>query len=452
MKSWKKGIIASLVVASVGTFTVYGMTKGKDLAVSSYEETFDLISPMYEDLSTVVMVPGSLELVNRQVVQPSTEQGSYQVLVEVGDEVEEGTPILQYSTTEIDFEIQDLELQIEQGQTTIRNLTASEAEITKRKNGPDVKPTYLEDEETGDRTEIEPLVTVAELDAELAELADQKKAENYAISRLQNQLETAKKQKGELTLTSTINGRVLSINDQGGNTDDLGNSLPLMEIADTTQFTITGNVSERQSLDVELGHVASIYSDTIEDGFWSGEVIDVSYFPTEGDDWYGDSSGSQYPVTIKITEGETENLRPGYQVMAEIVTSEEMGLTLDMELVQYDEVGSFVFVYEDGVAVRREIEIDYANDYSVKIIEGLTEEDLVIADYMQMVTEGMTITVSEFNEEEFYEEGFIEGEFEEGEFEEGEFEEGEFEEGDFDEMDQEDETGELEEQEGDDEL
>lgn len=175
MKSWKKGIIASLVVASVGTFTVYGMTKGKDLAVSSYEETFDLISPMYEDLSTVVMVPGSLELVNRQVVQPSTEQGSYQVLVEVGDEVEEGTPILQYSTTEIDFEIQDLELQIEQGQTTIRNLTASEAEITKRKNGPDVKPTYLEDEETGDRTEIEPLVTVAELDAELAELADQKK-------------------------------------------------------------------------------------------------------------------------------------------------------------------------------------------------------------------------------------------------------------------------------------
>ncbi|MFS0787455.1 efflux RND transporter periplasmic adaptor subunit [Shouchella sp. 1P09AA] len=444
MKLWAKGIVAGLVVASVTTFTVYGMTTGRDLAVSGQEEMFDLISPMYEDLSTTVMVPGSLELVNRQIVQPSSEEETYEILVETGEDVEEGTPILQYSTTEIDFEIQDIELQMQQSQATITSLTSSEAEINRQRTSPDVQPTYLENEETGERTEVEPLVSIAELDAQLTELAQQKKAENFTLTRLENQLETAKKQKEERTLTSSINGKVLSINDLGDTTDDLGNSLPLMEIADTTEFTITGNVSERQSMDIELGHVASMYSDSMEEGFWTGEVIDVSYFPAESDDWYGDSAGSQYPVTIKITEGDTEQLRPGYQMMAEIVTSEQMGLTLDMALVLYDEFGSYVYVYEDGFAVRRDVEIDYANDYAVQILEGLTEEDLVIADYMGVVTEGMLITPNEIMEGDYEDEGSEDG-FEEEEFD---VEDGESFEDDF----LEDEDPELEEQEGDGEL
>ncbi|UTR05259.1 efflux RND transporter periplasmic adaptor subunit [Alkalihalobacillus sp. LMS6] len=443
MKLWAKGIVAGLVVASVTTFTIYGMTTGRDLAASGQEELFDLVSPMYEDLSTTVMVPGSLELVNRQIVQPSSEEGAYEILVETGEDVEEGTPILQYSTTEIDFEIQDIELQMQQSQATITSLTSSEAEINRQKSSPDVQPTYLEDEETGERMEVEPLVSIAELDAQLTELAQQKKAENFTLTRLENQLETAKKQKEERTLTSSINGKVLSINDQGDTTDDFGNSLPLMEIADTTQFTITGNVSERQSMDVELGHVASMYSDSIEDGFWTGEVVDVAYFPAESDEWYGDSAGSQYPVTIQITEGDTEQLRPGYQMMAEIVTSEEMGLTLDMGLVLYDELGSYVFVYEDGVAVRRDVEIDYANDYAVQILEGLTEEDLVIADYMGIVTEGMLITPNEIMEENDEDEGYEDGFEEEYEIEDGELFEDDF---------IEEDDPELEEQEGDDEL
>lgn len=175
MKLWAKGIVAGLVVASVTTFTIYGMTTGRDLAASGQEELFDLVSPMYEDLSTTVMVPGSLELVNRQIVQPSSEEGAYEILVETGEDVEEGTPILQYSTTEIDFEIQDIELQMQQSQATITSLTSSEAEINRQKSSPDVQPTYLEDEETGERMEVEPLVSIAELDAQLTELAQQKK-------------------------------------------------------------------------------------------------------------------------------------------------------------------------------------------------------------------------------------------------------------------------------------
>ncbi|MBM7838495.1 HlyD family secretion protein [Alkalihalobacillus xiaoxiensis] len=440
----KKSIIAAVVLASVTTFTVYGITNGHQGSSSELEGNMvDIINPMYEDLSSVVMVPGSLELVNKQVISEIAEAGDYTVLVELGSEVEVGTPLIQYSTVDIDYEIQDIQLQIDRSQAAISRLTTSENEVSRRKSGPDVRPTFITDELTGEKIEVEPLTTVKELDNELLELADSKKEENYALSRLQNELEGAKEKKEQLTIKSTIDGKVLTLSKQGEGTDPYGNALPLMEIADTTQFTITGNISEKQSLEVELGHPVTIQSDTIDDEYWVGEVIDVSYFPSESDDWYGDSSGSQYPVTILITEGETERLRPGYQVYAEIMTNQQEGLAIAMEAIKYDEMSTYVLVYEEGIAVRRDVEFGFTTEYSVEIVSGLTEEDQVILDYSDMIEEGMEVTPfdygGEFEEEyyeEDYEEGFgeeFEGEFEEDGYEDG-VEDGELEDTDGDEL------------------
>lgn len=69
--------------------TVYGITNGHQGASSELEGNMvDIINPMYEDLSSVVMVPGSLELVNKQVISEIAEAGDYTVLVELGSEVE----------------------------------------------------------------------------------------------------------------------------------------------------------------------------------------------------------------------------------------------------------------------------------------------------------------------------------------------------------------------------
>ncbi|WP_054703974.1 efflux RND transporter periplasmic adaptor subunit [Bacillus sp. JCM 19041] len=236
-----------------------------------------------------------------------------------------------------------------------------------------------------------------------------------------------KEQKEQLTVKSKINGTVLKINEQGGAhpEDAYGGteSTTLMEVADTSKFTITGNISERQSLDVEVGHSVFVYSDTLTESTWNGEVIDVSYFPTESNEWYGESSGSQYPVTILVTEGDTEMLRPGYQVFAEILTSEQSGLAVPMEALKYDEFSTYVLVYEDGLAVKREVEIGFSNDYSIEIISGLTEEDQVILDYTEMIEEGMEVVpydYGEFEEDSFYEddESIFEEELDEGELEE----------------------------------
>lgn len=423
----KKGIIAVVVLGSVITFTTFGMSNAHQVSGEPVGNMVDLTAPMYEDMSTTVLVPGSLELVDRQVINELAENGGYELLVEVGDVVEEGTPLIQYSTTEIDYEIQDVQLQIDRSNASISKYTTSENEVTKRKNGPDVKPTFITDEETGEKTEVDPVVTVAELDAELAELAEMKKEENYTLTRLTNQLEGIKEQKEQLTVKSKIKGTILKINEQGEAQSEAvyggTSTTALMEVADTSKFTITGNISERQSLDVEVGHSVFVYSDTLTESTWNGEVIDVSYFPTESNDWYGDASGSQYPVTILVTEGDTEMLRPGYQVFAEILTSEQLALAVPMEALKYDEFSTYVLVYEDGIAVKREVEIGFSNDYSVEVISGLTEEDQVILDYMETIDEGMEVVpfdYGDFEEDSYYEEdeSMVEDEFDDSEFEE----------------------------------
>jgi HlyD family secretion protein len=417
--SMKKAIIGGVVVVSIATFTYFGLSKARETGGGMAGYTVDLVTPMNEVMDSTVMVPGKLELVDRQLVTELAEHSGFEILVDVGDEVEEGTPLVQYDTSELDFEQQDVELQIEKANGVIAELSKQEEDVKKRKNGPDVKPTYETDEETGEKTEIEPVVTVAELDAELAELAAQKKEEAFELTRIKNQLESIKEQKAQLTVKSKIAGTVIKRNDTAEDSNEgLGESATntLLEVADTSQFTITGNISEQQSLEVEPGHPVMITSDTVEDGFWEGEVVDVSYFPTESDEWYGDSSSSQYPVTIKMTEGDTDKLRPGYQVYAEIITMEHEGLALPMEAIQYDEFSSFVYVYEDGIAVRRDVEIGIATEYSIEILEGVTEADEVILDYMGEVHDGMTVTPAVYEDGDF-EEGLdgVDEQFEEGE-------------------------------------
>ncbi len=187
-----------VILGSVITFTTFGMSNAHQVSGEPEGNMVDLTFPMYEDMSTTVLVPGSLELVDRQVINELAENGGYEILVEVGDAVEEGTPLIQYSTIEVDYEIQDVQLQIDRSNATISKYSVSENDVAKRKNGPEVKPTFITDEETGEEIEVDPVVTVAELDAELAELAELKKRRKLRINKINESTRKCEGTKGTI--------------------------------------------------------------------------------------------------------------------------------------------------------------------------------------------------------------------------------------------------------------
>lgn len=87
----------------------------------------------------------------------------------------------------------------------------------------------------------------------------------------------------------------------------------LCTICDLSYLEMTLNVDELDISDVEVGQIVTITADAVEDTVYTGVVTNVSVA--------GNTSGgiATYPVTIRIDE--TDGLRPGMNVDAEIVIS-----------------------------------------------------------------------------------------------------------------------------------
>lgn len=77
-----------------------------------------------------------------------------------------------------------------------------------------------------------------------------------------------------------------------------------------------------------------------------------------------------------------------------IVTSDtrENVLLVPLSCVNYDTKGTFCYVVEDGVVVRREVEIGISSESQIEIVNGLYREDEIITDVTAELVEGMNVT------------------------------------------------------------
>lgn len=67
-------------------------------------------------------------------------------------------------------------------------------------------------------------------------------------------------------------------------------------------------------------------------------------------------------------------------------------LLVPVSCVNYDTQGTFCYVIEDGVVVRREVEVGISSDDYMEIVNGLHREDQIITRVTAELTEGMKVT------------------------------------------------------------
>jgi HlyD family secretion protein len=95
-------------------------------------------------------------------------------------------------------------------------------------------------------------------------------------------------------------------------------------------------------------------------------------------------------VKVLLDEQDSMTIRPGMSVRADIYTqSSAETLAIPVQAVLYDEDTDdddegkeeqpYVFVIQDGKAVRRDVEIGISSDSDQEITEGLEEGELVIS-------------------------------------------------------------------------
>lgn len=191
-------------------------------------------------------------------------------------------------------------------------------------------------------------------------------------------MDTTRNQLDSYTVTSPIQGTVVDKQYKAGDTVESGKTL--CTIYDLSYLEMTMSIDELDIGKVAAGQTVQITADAVEGRSYTGVITKVSLL--------GTTSGgvTSYPATVRIDE--TEGLRPGMNVDAEIVLEQaEDVLAVPVEAVSR---GDLVLVTRDspsaaGAADREapegyvyvQVESGVSDDSYAQILSGLREGDTV---------------------------------------------------------------------------
>jgi HlyD family secretion protein len=191
-------------------------------------------------------------------------------------------------------------------------------------------------------------------------------------------------------IRSPIDGIVIQLDIKEGETVIAGTTnIPgstLMVIADPSETLTEVKVDEADIAQVRVGQSTDVFTAAYPDTPLSGYVQSIATVARQ-------APGQQsltFLVKILLGEQDAMIIRPGMSVRADIYTeSSDETLSVPVQAVQYEEdlneenegeeEQAFVFVMEDGKAVRKEVETGISSDSDQEILDGLKAGDKVIS-------------------------------------------------------------------------
>ena len=211
------------------------------------------------------------------------------------------------------------------------------------------------------------------------------------LTNARDNVENAQNRLDDYRITSPITGTVVEktvkAGDNVGTSSNANNTLCI--IYDLSYLQMTLNIDELDIDNVEVGQTVNITSDAKEGQTFTGVVTKVSVV--------GNTSGgtTTYPVTVRIDD--TEGLRPGMNVDAEIVlSSADDVLAIPSQAVNR---GNTVLITSDSPSAANaldqeapdgyvyvQVETGVSDDSYIEITSGLQEGDTVA--YLRTASSG----------------------------------------------------------------
>ncbi|MFV8827705.1 efflux RND transporter periplasmic adaptor subunit [Alkalihalobacterium sp. APHAB7] len=374
MNKKKISVIICVVVAILGLSSI-GVLKAKE---DSNVEVV-VIQPKQETIASEVLIPGTLELLDEQVVYHSIKNGEeFEILVEEGQDVEVGTELVQYTNSQMDLEKEQMALSVESANLRINHIKKQQEALRKKKND-------LEKEVGKDEARKMVEAEEQQVDMEL-------KMANIELRQIQLQRQGMTHQEEKLIVKSEIEGSVIQVNEFSGNDLNETNS-PILHLANKGNLVVRGALSEYDSLLVNEGQEVHIRSDAILDEEWKGLVDTVAYFPKTVEGLDLNATAVQYPISVVLTEGNTASLRPGLQLILQIVIEEKEALTIPLSSIWQEDGQSYVFIENDGFVEKKEVELGIVSGENIEVISGMGREDRVIKEPTSRLYDGMEVSI-----------------------------------------------------------
>ena len=289
--------------------------------------------------------------------------------IEEGADVKVGAPLFRYENKGLDLEKKQNELQRQSSQLQLNSLEDQLNKLNKQ----------LKDDKENDMIKSErdqANLQVKQAKLEIEQLALQKKAIEEQIA--------------DLTVKSDIDGKVVSINKESAGAAAGAQPQYLMQIGTLDKLMVEGSLSEYDTLKIKEGQNVVLRSDAMPSESWTGKVSFISYLPGAAAGL--EETGVHYPIEVTV-DSQNVSLKPGFQMVMEIITEEREAETLPLTAVKQEDDQNYVFTVVDGKAKKQEVEVGLVSKENIEILKGLTADDQVLLEPGDEVTSGMEVNV-----------------------------------------------------------
>ena len=384
-KKWQ--LYTAIGIASVIVIGAAGILIFRQPSQSAVkEETSHIVTAKEGSVASSVLLSGTVTAKNEQYVYFDASKGDLdEILVSVGDKVEEGQALVKYSSADAQAAYDAADRAVAKADRHIEELNKA------RENASATPASSQVPTEAGLPEQAQAATSsVSSIDSQISDAKDNRADAVAQLNKAQAQLDAA-------TVLSTLEGTVVEFN-RNVSKSPTGNSQVVVHVVSNENLQVKGELSEYNLANLSVGQEVTFTSKVYQDKSWTGKISYISDYPKNNGEAanaaLGGNTGSKYPYTVDVTSDIGE-LKQGFSVSVEVKNKSKAILVPLTSVVTENDKNYVWIVDEQKKAKKVEVTLGNADADNQEITSGLTDGAKVISNPTSSLEEGKEVKADE---------------------------------------------------------
>ena len=375
------GVASAIVIGAAGILI---FRQPSQSAVK--EETSHIVTAKEGSVASSVLLSGSVTAKNEQYVYFDASKGDLdEILVSVGDKVEEGQALVKYSSADAQAAYDAADRAVAKADRHIEELNKARENASATPASPQVPTEAGLPEQAQAATS-----SVSSIDSQISDAKDNRADAVAQLNKAQAQLDAA-------TVLSTLEGTVVEVN-RNVSKSPTGNSQVVVHVVSNENLQVKGELSEYNLANLSVGQEVTFTSKVYQDKSWTGKISYISDYPKNNGEAanaaLGGNTGSKYPYTVDVTSDIGE-LKQGFSVSVE-VKNKSKAILVPLTSVVTENDKNYVWLLDDQKKAKKvEVTLGNADADNQEITSGVTDGAKVISNPTSSLEEGKEVKADE---------------------------------------------------------
>ena len=375
------GVASAIVIGAAGILI---FRQPSQSAVKN--ETSHIVTAKEGSVASSVLLSGTVTAKNEQYVYFDASKGDLdEILVSVGDKVEEGQALVKYSSADAQAAYDAADRAVAKADRHIEELNKARENASAAPASPQVPTEAGLPEQAQAATS-----SVSSIDSQISDAKDNRADAVAQLNKAQAQLDAA-------TVLSTLEGTVVEVN-RNVSKSPTGNSQVVVHVVSNENLQVKGELSEYNLANLSVGQEVTFTSKVYQDKSWTGKISYISDYPKNNGEAanaaLGGNTGSKYPYTVDVTSDIGE-LKQGFSVSVE-VKNKSKAILVPLTSVVTENDKNYVWLLDDQKKAKKvEVTLGNADADNQEITSGLTDGAKVISNPTSSLEEGKEVKADE---------------------------------------------------------